>query len=305
MKYAFIQAEAEHYPIRVLCRVLAVSASGYYAWRDRQPSKRAQTNQALLMEIRTIHAESREIYGSPKIQQVLRQRGWHCGRHRIMRLMRQAGLVAKRQRCFRRTTRPDVRHAAAPNRLQQQFTAEKPNRVWLADISYIPTQEGWLYLATVLDLFSRRIVGWSMAPRMGDDLTQQALQHALRQRQPDLNALLHHSDRGSQYTSQAYQAHLAHHHITVSMSGTGNCYDNAPMESFFALLKTELVHHYRFPTRQAARTQIFEYIECFYNRQRIHSALDFLAPEQFEAQWRQTASIRASTAESTTQLAMT
>jgi putative transposase len=305
MKYAFIQAEAAHYPVRILCRVLAVSASGYYAWRDRQPSKRAQTNQALLKEIRTIHAESREIYGSPKIQQVLRRRGWRCGRHRIMRLMRQAGLRAKRQCCFRRTTQADVRHVPAANRLQQQFTANRPNQVWLADLSYIPTQEGWLYLATVLDLFSRRIVGWAMDRRMGDDLTQRALQHAVRQRKPQPDALLHHSDRGSQYTSRIYQAQLAQYRIQPSMSGTGNCYDNAPMESFFALLKTELVHHERYPTRQAAKTQIFEYIECFYNRRRIHSALHFHSPAEFEAQWQQTASISTSAADPITQFAMT
>lgn len=302
MKYAFIRAEAEHYPIRVLCRVLAVSTSGYYTWRDRQPSKRAQTNQALLREIRTIHAESRETYGSPKIQQMLRRRGWHCGRHRIMRLMRQAGLRAKRQRCFRRTTQADARHVPAPNHLQQQFTADRPNQVWLADLSYIPTQQGWLYLATVLDLFSRRIVGWAMDRRRGDDLTQRALQHALRQRKPQPGTLLHHSDRGSQYTSRVYQTQLAQHRIQTSMSGTGNCYDNAPMESFFALLKTELVHHERYPTRQAAKTQIFEYIEGFYNRRRIHSALDFYSPAEFEAQWQQTVSINTSLAEATSQL---
>jgi putative transposase len=260
----------------------------------------------LLRQIQSIYVQSRETYGSPKIMQALRQQGCCYGRNRIMRLMRQAGLKAKRQRSYRRTTQANPAHVPAPNQLQQQFVATRPNQVWLADLSYIATQEGWLYLATVLDLYSRRIVGWAMHARMTDELTQRALQMALRQRLPEYDTLLHHSDRGSQYTSQEYQRQLQHYGICRSMSGTGNCYDNAPMESFFALLKTELVHHVRFTSRQEARTQLFDYIECFYNRQRIHSALGFVSPEQFERQWQQTASLRerqaasASTSELTT-----
>lgn len=230
-----------------------------------------------------VHCQSRQTYGSPKILQALRQQGIHCGRNRIMRLMRQAGLVAKRQRCFKRTTQANPQHRYAPNQLQQRFVATQPNPVWLADVTYIATQAGWLYLAAVLDLHSRRIVGWAMHEQMTDTLTQRALQMALAQRKPQVHQLLHHSDRGSQYTSTGYQRLLTQQGIQVSMSGTGNCYDNAPMESFFAQLKTELVHHERYPTRQAAQSSIFRYIEGFYNPHRLHSALGYLSPIQYEA----------------------
>jgi putative transposase len=232
----------------------------------------------------TIHAESRGVYGSPKIHQQLRQEGWRCSRKRIIRLMRQAKLQAKRQRGWKRTTRRNPTHPAAANQLQQHFVATRPNQIWLADLTYVPSGEGWLYLATVMDLFSRRIVGWAMAAHMSDALTQQALRMALTSRTVSPQQLLHHSDRGSQYTSAAYQRLLADHQIHVSMSGVGNCYDNAPMESFFSLLKTELVYHERYPTRQAARTSLFDYIEVFYNRQRIHGALGYLTPHHFEQQ---------------------
>jgi putative transposase len=278
-----MQAHVEQFPVRVMCRVLGVSPSGYYSWRRRPPSRRSQQNQQLLGQIRMVHQQSRQTYGSPKILQALRQQGIRCGRNRIMRLMRQAGLVAKRQRCFKRTTQVNAQHRYAPNQLQQRFVATQPNQVWLADVTYIATQAGWLYLAAVLDLHSRRIVGWAMDEQMPDTLTQRALQMALGQRQPKAHRLLHHSDRGSQYTSDDYQRRLAQHGIQVSMSSTGNCYDNAPMESFFAQLKTELVHHERYPTRQAAQSSIFSYIEGFYNPHRLHSALGYLSPAQFEA----------------------
>jgi putative transposase len=232
----------------------------------------------------TIHAASRGVYGSPKIHQQLRQEGWRCSRKRVIRLMRQANLCAKRQRCFKRSTRRNPAHPVAPNQLKQRFVAACPNQIWLADLTFIPTDEGWLYLATVMDLFSRRIIGWAMAARMTDELSQQALRMALLQRPVSPQPLLHHSDQGSQYTSAAYQRLLAAHHIQVSMSGVGNCYDNAPMESFFSLLKMELVYHERYATRQAAKTSIFDYIEVFYNRQRMHSALGYLSPDQFEQQ---------------------
>lgn len=283
MSYQFIQQHQHDYPVRVMCCVLRVSPSGYYRWRQRPQSQRAQQNQHLLSEIERVHQQSRQTYGSPKIQQALRQRGIRCGRNRIMRLMRQAGLVSKRQRCFKRTTQVNPQHRDAPNQLQQRFVATAPNRVWLSDMTYIATAEGWLYVATVLDLFSRRIVGWAMDDHMTDELTRRALQMALRQRKPQAYHLLHHSDRGSQYTSADYQQLLADHHIQVSMSSTGNCYDNAPMESFFAQLKTEQVYHDRYPTRQAAMSSIFAYIEGFYNPNRIHSALDYRSPAQFEA----------------------
>lgn len=287
MRYCFIQQHQSTYPVRMMCRVLQVSPSGYYRWCKAPPSQRAAQNQQLLGQIQMVHAQSRQIYGSPKIQQALRQQGIRCGRNRIMRLMRQAGLASKRPRCFTRTTQANPQHRSAPNHLQQHFATTAPNQVWLSDITYIATAEGWLYLATVLDLYSRRIIGWAMAAHMTDSLSRQALQMALRQRKPQGRTLLHHSDRGSQYTSSAFQQLLADHHITVSMSGTGNCYDNAPMESFFAQLKTEWIYHCRYPSRQAAKTSIFAYIEGFYNTHRLHGALDYRSPVQFEAAYSQ------------------
>ena len=230
-----------------------------------------------------LHQASRQSYGSPKIRQVLRQQGICCGRNRIMRLMRQAGLASQRRCSFKRTTQVNPHHRYAPNQLQQRFVATAANQVWLADMTYVATAQGWLYLAAVLDLYSRRIVGWAMAEQMSDALTTRALQMALRQRKPQTHQLLHHSDRGSQYTSHAYQQLLAHHRIQVSMSGTGNCYDNAPMESFFAQLKLEELFQQRYLSRQAAMTSIFAYIEGFYNTHRLHSALDYRSPAQFEA----------------------
>lgn len=283
MRYQFIEQHQTEYPVRVMCRVLGVSASGYYRWRQRPQSPRAQQNQQLLGQIQQVHHQSRRCYGSPKILQALRQQGIRCGRNRIMRLMRQAGVASKRSRCFKRTTQRNPQHRYAPNQLQQHFVATQPNQVWLTDMTYVATQEGWLYVATVLDLYSRRIVGWAMAARMTDELTQQALRMALRQRKPQAYALLHHSDRGSQYTSDDYQRLLADHCIHVSMSDAGNCYDNAPMESFFAQLKIEEVYHQPYPTRQAASSAIFAYIEGFYNTQRLHSALGYRSPVQFEA----------------------
>ncbi len=275
-----------------MCKVLDVSTSGYYAWRIRPPSRRAEVDRVLQRRIETIHAESRGVYGSPKIHQQLREEGWHCSRKRVIRLMRLAGLRARRHRCFKRTTRRNPAHVAAPNQLKQNFVAARPNQIWLADITYVPTAEGWLYLAAVMDLFSRRIVGWAMDARMTDDLSQQALTMALGRRTVSAQQLLHHSDRGSQYTSGDYQRLLTQHQIHVSMSGVGNCYDNAPMESFFSLLKTELTHHERYATRQAAQTSIFDYIEVFYNRRRIHSALGYLTPLAHEERWRHCFSLK-------------
>ncbi len=282
MNYQFIRQHQQQYPVRVMCRMLDVSPSGYYRRCQQPQSRRAQQDQQLLGQIQQVHQQSQQTYGSPKIQQALRQQGICCGRHRIMRLMRHAGVVSKRSCCFKRTTHANLRHGYAPNHLQQHFVATAPNQVWLTDITYIASAEGWLYLAAVLDLYYRRIVGWAMAERMTDALTQRALQMALRRRQPLAHPLLHHSNRGSQYTSADYQQLLADHRITVSMGGTGNCYDNAPMESFFAQLKTELVYHHRYPTRQAAMTSVFAYIEGFYNSHRIHSALGYRSPLHFE-----------------------
>jgi putative transposase len=287
LKYRFMQRHRQQYPVRMMCRVFSITASGYYRWCQQPQSERAAQNQQLLGQIQMVHQQSRQTYGSPKIQQALRQQGVRCGRNRIMRLMRQGGLASKRQRCFQRTMQVDPQHRYAPNHLQQRFVATAPNQVWLTDITYIATQEGWLYLAAVLDLYSRRIVGWAMDHQMTYALNQQALQMALRQRRPQTHQLLHHSDRGSQYTSADYQQLLAKHRIQVSMSGTGNCYDNAPMESFFAQLKTEQLYHYRYPSRRAAMSSIFAYIEGFYNPHRLHGTLGYLSPATFEAAFSQ------------------
>lgn len=262
-------------------RVLQVSVSGYYAWRKRPHSARAQTDAVLVEHIRRVHADSRQTYGSPRIHAALRQQGIICNHKRVERLMRLHDI----QGCHRRKRRPvttQSRHAypVAANILARDFTADAPNRKWLGDISYIDTADGFLYLASLEDVCSRKIVGWAMDEQMETRLVEQAMHMALARRQPEVG-LLHHSDQGSQYASDAYRALLEAQHITVSMSGVGNCYDNAMKESFFATLKTECASQ-PFATRAQARTAVFEYIEVFYNRQRLHSALGYLSPEQFE-----------------------
>jgi len=280
MKFAFIEEQRKNYPVRLMCRVLSVSSSGYYAWRNRKPSERERANEALLPEIQAAYENSRCTYGSPRIQAELQARGISCSRSRVARLMRKIGLKARCRRRYRVTTQAKDSHPVVANVLARDFTAQRPNQKWLADITYIDTHEGWLYLAAVLDVFSRRIVGWAMQKRMTTTLVADALQMALGQRQR-LGDLLHHSDRGSQYTSHDYQKLLKSQHITPSMSGTGNCYDNAMMESFFASLKAEYVTQ-RYATRDLARRDIFEYIEVWYNRKRRHSALGYLSPAAFE-----------------------
>jgi putative transposase len=282
MKYRFIEQHRQVFEVRRMCRVLGVAASGYYAYRTRQPSDRARENQRLLVHIRAAHRVSRETYGYRRLYHELRAQGIVCGRHRIARLMRQAGLRVKSRRPYKITTRTHPQHPVAQNVLDRDFKAEQPNRKWVADITYVATVQGWLYLATVMDLFSRQIVGWSMQPRMTTDLVKDALRMALLRRRPDAG-LLHHSDRGRQFTSADYQRLLAASGIQVSMSRTGNCYDNAAMESFFATLKTECVDG-RFATRHDARACIFDYIEVWYNRRRRHSSLGYLSPEAYE--WR-------------------
>ena len=264
-----------------MCQVLGVSVSGYYAWRTRLPSRREMANRALLKAIRVAYQASRQTYGSPRIHAELVAKGFRCGENRVARLMRAHEIQAKRKKRRKITTDRNHDYPIAPNLLQQDFTAQAPNQKWLSDLTYIPTAEGWLYLAAVMDLFSRKIVGWALDNRMTSALVQRALQMALATRQPPAG-LTHHSDRGSQYASAPYQALLAEHHLQVSMSHTGNCYDNAPMESFFGSLKTEQVHFQHYQTRVEAQTDIFYYIEGFYNRSRRHSTLDYLAPEQFE-----------------------
>ncbi len=281
MRYRFIREHGDRYGVRRLCRLLDVSSSGYYTWRDRPPSRRARQDAVLLTHIRELFRAGRGVYGYRRVHARL-QSELPCGRDRVARLMRQAGLRGKARRPFKVTTDSDHPFPVAPNLLAQDFSAAAVNQTWLADITYIPTDEGWLYLATIEDLFSRFIAGWAMASYLTDRLTRNSLQMALSRRQPPAG-LVHHSDRGSQYASHAYRDLLAEAKIIQSMSSTGNAYDNAPMESFFSRLKNELVHHRRYRTRQEARQDIFEYIEVFYNRQRAHSALGYRSPLEFEA----------------------
>jgi putative transposase len=281
MRFQFIDDHRDEFPVRRMCWTLEVSPSGYYAWHGRPPSKREMANRELTDKIETEFKKSGETYGSPRIYQILRKLGLMCSQNRVARLMRSAGLKAKQTRRFRATTKRNKAHRAAPNLLNRDFSTERPNQKWLADITYIPTLEGWLYLASVLDLFSRKIIGWAMAERMTTDLTLAALEMAIRQRRPGAG-LIHHSDQGSQYTDQRYQAVLKAHEIQCSMNGVATWYDNAPMESFFGTLKREHVYHCLYRTRNEARPDVFQYIEGFYNRRRLHSSLDYLSPEAYE-----------------------
>jgi transposase InsO family protein len=278
-----VEEHQEQWPVSLLCDVLDVSRSGYYAWRGAQESARCKREQALVVEMKAIHAEQHKgCYGSPRMQRELGARGRRVCKNTVARLMKKHELRSTTARKFRHTTDSKHSHPVADNVLNQEFEQASPNAAWVSDITYVWTDEGWLYLAGVLDLYSRRVVGWSMSERMTSELVVSAVQAALRQRCPEAGELLHHSDRGSQYASAAFQAVLREHEITCSMSGVGNCYDNAAMESFFATLKKELIHQERFVTRAQARQRIFEYIEVFYNRERLHSALGYQSPWRFE-----------------------
>jgi putative transposase len=281
MRFQCVEDHQGAFPVRRLCQVLDLSPSGYYAWRKRPVSAREMANQEMVENIKVVHAESRETYGSPRVYQELKEQGVACSENRVARLMRLYQIRAKQTRCYKVTTQRNEAHPVAPNVLQRNFAANGTNEKWLADITYIPTLEGWLYLASILDLYSRRVVGWAMSDRMTSDLTVSALAMALRQRQP-APGLIHHSDQGSQYTDGAYQARLAAYGIQASMNGVGTWYDNAPMESFIGTLKTELVYHGVYRSRDEARADLFEYIEAFYNRRRRHSALNYLSPEAHE-----------------------
>ena len=281
MIFRFVSNHQSEFPIFLMSRVLEVSRSGYYAWLKHPESKRDQDDKALSQEIFKIHQESFCTYGSPRVYRELKRRGKHIGEKRIVRLMRKDGLKAKTKRKFKVTTDSTHHFPVAPNLLNREFTPEEPNQKWASDITYIWTAEGWLYLAVVMDLFSRAIVGWSMSERMTRELVIDAFVMATKRRNPP-SGLLHHSDRGSQYASDDYQDILAKHGAICSMSRKGNCWDNAPVESFFGTIKKEHVFHNRYLYRAQARQSIFVYIEQFYNRKRIHSALGYRTPSEME-----------------------
>lgn len=283
MKFAFIKANLDSFALRAVCRVLDVSVSGYYAWLKRPVSKRAKRRVALAEKIKAVHEANRSVYGSPRVYEVLKAEGEAVCENTVASVMREHQIRPKTTRKFiPRTTDSNHQQPVAENRLDRQFDTELPNQKWAVDITYIPTNEGWLYLAGVLDMCSRKIVGWSMADHMKTELVSDALAMAIARcgRHP---GLLHHSDRGVQYACDAYQHLLQLHGMEPSMSRKGDCWDNACAESFWATLKKELVNHARYATRQQARQSIFEYIEVFYNRQRLHSSLGYLSPEAFEA----------------------
>ena len=281
MRYQFIEAEKAQYPVQLMCRLLEVSRSGYYAWCSRPESARALEDRRLLVKIRAVHTQHRQRYGSPRIHKALQAQGECVGRHRIARLMRAEGLKPRRQRRFRVTTKADPRLPVAENVLDRQFIVSEANVAWVGDITYIWTAQGWLYLAVLLDLFSRRVVGFAMGRWIDTALCLRALKHALGWREAPVG-LVHHTDRGSQYAAIDYQRELSTNGLVPSMSRKGNCWDNSVAESFFATLKTELIYVIDFDTREQAQQAIFYYIECYYNQQRRHSTLNYLSPAEFE-----------------------
>lgn len=281
MKYQFIDRYRSVYRVEKMCRILNISRSSYYTWKTRSKSMRDKVNEALVFEIKLIFEKNRKLYGSPRITAELRAKGSRCGENRVARLMRINGIVAKTKRRFKATT--DSKHTlpVAENVINQDFTAERPNEVWASDITYIWTKEGWLYLAVILDIFNRKIVGWAMDSRITRNLVMKAFIMAVKRHNPKPGVIFH-SDRGSQYASSDFRKRLETHEFIQSMSGTGNCYDNAVVETFFHTLKTELVYFERYETRREARQSIFEYIEIFYNRIRRHSSLGYVSPVDFE-----------------------
>jgi transposase InsO family protein len=283
VKFAFIQSDLSEYPARLCCRVLEVSPSGYHAWRKRPISQRRQRGEKLAEKIQQVHQENRGVYGSPRVYQALKAQGETVCVNTVARVMKARKIRAKTKRKFvPRTTDSNHARPVAENVLDRQFTAELPNQKWVTDITYVPTDQGWLYVAGVMDLCSRKIVGWAMADHMKTDLVSGALKMAIEHRRPK-EGLLHHCDRGVQYASDDYLYLLQSHEMQVSMSGKGDCWDNAVVESFWATLKTELVNQEHYVTMAQAQQSIFEYIEVFYNRKRMHSSLGYVSPEAFEA----------------------
>jgi len=281
MKFNLVEQLKGTYPVRRMCELLGISRSGFYASRQRPVSQRQKDNQALVQEIRQIHQDSYQAYGSPRIHADLVAKGHRCSKNRVARLMKKHEIRANRRKKRQKTTNSRHNYPIAPNLLQREFQAARPNTKWLSDITYIPTAQGWLYLATVLDMFSRKIVGWAMDQTLESVLPIRALKMALQTRKPQ-PGLIHHSDRGNQYAGAVYQQLLLEHGINGSMSAIGNCYDNAPIESFFGTLKCELVHFRNYTSRKEARSDIFAYIEGFYNTRRRHSALGYLSPLDYE-----------------------
>lgn len=281
MKFAAIAAEKAHFPIALMCRVLEISRAGYYASRGRPESRRSMSNRQLGAKVQEVYELSRRNYGSPRVYLELRAKGHIVGRHRVARLMRQHGLIARKKRRFCVTTDSNHQEPVAANVLGRNFQAKELNRAWVGDITYLATAEGWLYLAVLLDLCSKRVVGWAMSEHPDTGLALAALRMALERRQP-IAGLVHHTDRGVQYASEAYTAALSAHGLVPSMSRRGNCWDNAPAESFFSTLKTELVRNRIFPSRAIARIEVFEYVEVFYNQTRRHSSIGQVSPATFE-----------------------
>ncbi len=281
MKFAFIDVEKAQWPVDVQCDVLGVSRSGYYAWRGRPEAPRAADDAALVVEIKAAHKAGRGNYGSPRVHRELRAKGRRVGRKRVERLMRQQGIVARRKRRFRRTTDSNHPHPIAPNVLERNFDVELPNTAWVTDVTYVWTHEGWLYLAAILDLFSRRVVGWAVSANNDRSLALSALDRATAARTPDAG-LVHHSDRGSVYASDDYGQALGKLGAVKSMSRKGDCWDNAVAESFFATIKGEMIDHEDYLTRREAITAIGDYIDAFYNLRRRHSAIGYISPIEFE-----------------------
>jgi len=281
MKFRFVSAHRETFKVGRMCKLLNVSRSGYHAWRNRPESRRSLESRALEAKIRVLHSASHSIYGAPRIHQDLIDDGIRCSKNRVARIMRKAGIRSRTKKKFKATTNSRHNFPIAPNLLNQDFNVDAPDRTWVGDITYIHTNEGWLYLAVLLDLFNREVVGWSASSRMTRQLAIDALQMAFDRRDPG-KGLLHHSDRGSQYASTDYQNILKEHGIICSMSRKGNCYDNAVAESFFGRLKSEWVNHNRYLSRSEAMRSLFYYIEIFYNRKRRHSSINYVTPQEYE-----------------------
>ena len=284
MKYQFIDMYRSEFAVEKMCRALKISKSGYYAWRVRPQSKRARENKKLDHHIKTIYRKNRGTYGSPRITKALNKQNIACSENRVARRMSINGIHAKTKKRFKVTTNSKHNHPVAKNLLGQKFNAQRPNQLWASDITYIWTQEGWLYLAVIVDLFSRRIVGWAMSNHLGQELVLNAFKQAIWRRRSQ-SGVIFHSDQGVQYACQAFRDLLQQYKFIQSMSGKGNCYDNAVVESFFHTLKTELIYFENYITREDAKNSIFEYIEIFYNRDRMHSTLNYYSPVEFEQIW--------------------